>query len=113
MKAFARTTTSSCLAALKMGCVAGAALAAILVSEAPPPQRNPKPRKDRRMSDAKRTAVALATLVALLVPQMSHARDVKRCGLTIGAGKICKLVKDVQCGYRCAPDPTRRCSFNR
>jgi hypothetical protein len=53
-----------------------------------------------------------ATLV-LLVPSSGIARDVKRCGITVAAGKTARLVKDVQCGWRCTNDPRVRCRFGR
>ena len=56
---------------------------------------------------------ALAIAMAMLVASAADARDVKRCGITIAAGKTGTLVQDVECGYRCVNDPTRRCTFER
>ena len=64
------------------------------------------------MSHATRTLVALSALLAIAFPHPVHARDVKRCGITIGAGKTGKLVKNVTCGYRCTSDQTVRCAFD-
>lgn len=56
-------------------------------------------------------AMALATL--LVVAGDAEARAVKRCGITIGSGKTGKLVRDVECGYRCTRDETVRCQLDR
>lgn len=53
------------------------------------------------------TVVALA---ALALPLTARARDVKRCGLTIGAGNTGTVVRDVKCGWHCTADPTVRCT---
>ncbi len=56
-----------------------------------------------------------ATLAAALVVAFASAalaRDVKRCGITIGAGKTGTLVQDVECGYRCSRDHAVRCPFD-
>lgn len=58
-----------------------------------------------------RSAMALAMVMA--VASAAQARDVKRCGITIGAGKTGKLVQDVECGYRCTRDRTVRCTLER
>jgi len=52
--------------------------------------------------------MALAATLALTAG--AEARDVKRCGITIGHGKTGRLVQDVQCGYRCTRDTTVRCT---
>lgn len=62
-----------------------------------------------RMMTAAALAVALAALSAASVAQ---ARDVKRCGITIGAGKTGTLVQDVECGYRCNADRTVACAYD-
>jgi hypothetical protein len=55
--------------------------------------------------------MALAATLALSAG--AEARDVKRCGITIGPGKTGKLVQDVECGYRCTRDSIVRCKFER
>jgi hypothetical protein len=65
------------------------------------------------MSYSMRTLVAATAMVVALLPQVAQSRDVKRCGITIAAGKTGKLVQDVQCGYRCTTDPTVRCKLDR
>lgn len=62
----------------------------------------------RRMLGAAVCALAIALTV-----DAAQARDVKRCGITIGAGKTGTLVRDVECGYRCSTDRTVRCAFER
>jgi hypothetical protein len=54
-----------------------------------------------------------STLAVVLAAGHALARDVKRCGITIGTGKTGTLVQDVECGYRCAVDSTVRCVFER
>ncbi len=63
----------------------------------------------------RRSALALAMALAatLAVTAGAEARDVKRCGITIGPGKTGKLVQDVECGYRCTRDSTVRCKLER
>lgn len=56
---------------------------------------------------------ALALAMVLAVASAAQARDVKRCGITIGAGKTGRLVQDVECGYRCRSDATVRCKYER
>ena len=56
------------------------------------------------------SAAAVAVVLASLgVASAVQARDVKRCGITIGAGKTGTLVQDVECGYRCRNDATVAC----
>lgn len=59
------------------------------------------------MSYATRTVLTLLGVLLLFSP--ADAREVTRCGITIGPGKTGKLVKDVHCGLRCESDPTVRC----
>jgi hypothetical protein len=61
------------------------------------------------MWDGRLMIVALAACAIALGASPARARDVKRCGITIGAGKTGTLVKDVECGYRCSADSTVRC----
>lgn len=57
-------------------------------------------------------AAFAVALVSLGVASAVQARDVKRCGITIGAGKTGTLVQDVECGYRCRNDATVRCQLD-
>ena len=65
------------------------------------------------MSDGRWILVAVAACAIALSAPRAHARDVKRCGITIGAGKTGTLVKDVECGHRCSGDSTVRCKDGR
>jgi len=56
------------------------------------------------------SGVALALVVAVGAASPGEARDVKRCGITIGAGKTGHLTGDVQCGFRCVADPSVPCT---
>lgn len=56
-------------------------------------------------------ALAMALAATLAVTAGAEAREVKRCGITIGAGKTGTLVQDVACGYRCTRDSTVRCTM--
>ena len=67
----------------------------------------------RRMTTSRAFAAAAAAGVLALCASPALARDVKRCGVTIGAGKTGTLVQDVECGYRCSGDSTVRCVFER
>ena len=61
------------------------------------------------MSNVLRMGAALAALLVVIVPSLARARDVRRCGITIAAGKTGKLIEDVQCRTHCIDDPTVGC----
>lgn len=57
-------------------------------------------------------AAAAAALLLAACASAALARDVKRCGITIGAGKTGTLVQDVECGYRCRTDRDVACPYD-
>lgn len=57
-------------------------------------------------------AAAAAALLLAACASTALARDVKRCGITIGAGKTGTLVQNVECGYRCRTDRNVPCSYD-
>src|SRR3569832_2713471 len=62
---------------------------------------------------SKSVGLAAIGILILGAPSLVAAREVKRCGITIAAGKTGRLVRDAHCGWRCANDPTVRCRFDR
>ncbi|MBY0274523.1 hypothetical protein K2Z84_04210 [Candidatus Binatia bacterium] len=65
------------------------------------------------MLQGRMLGMAVCALAISLTVGAAQAREVKRCGITIGAGKTGTLVRDVECGYRCSTDRTVRCVFER
>lgn len=61
-------------------------------------------------SESRAIVLAVIAALTLAAPPVVAARDVKRCGITIRAGKTGTLVKDVACGYHCTADPTVACA---
>lgn len=57
------------------------------------------------------TAAVAAALIAMCA-SAALARDVRRCGVTIAAGKTGTLVQDVECGYRCRIDRNVVCPYD-
>lgn len=60
-------------------------------------------------TQSKTGLLAIVAALTLMAPRVVAARDVKRCGITISAGKTGTIVKDVTCGYHCVADPTTSC----